>query len=357
MAQLSMADLLAKQEKKSESKQNLRLVRNQETEGEIVSITDDEIILELGTKSEGVLSKKDLSPEQAANLKVGDKIEVFVLAPENEYGQVALTMHRAIIGKGVNAAKWQRFQDAKDKIFTGRALEVNKGGLVVEVGGLRGFLPSSQVALSQASDLDKMIGQELQLAVIEVDPNQNRLIFSQKQKVSEETKKQLGKLKIGDKVKGTAASILPFGVFIALEGFEGVDGLIHVSELSWEKVEDPGKDFKVGQELESQIISIDSENGRVNLSLKVLQEDPFKKLSEKYQSDDVVKGEVSKVTDQGVFITLEDGIEGVIPASSIEGTEYEAGEDVTVLIDSVDTQRRKITLAPFITSTKGLIYK
>lgn len=362
MAAMSMADLLAKQEKKTEGK-SLRLLRNQETEGEVVSIKTDEIILDLGTKSEGVLAKKDLSPEQIANLKIGDKLVVFVLVPENEYGQVVLTLQRALGGKsGVNAAKWQRFQDAKTKNQTlnGKALEVNKGGLIVEVGGVRGFLPSSQVALSQASDLDKMVGQEVQVSVIEIDPNQNRLIFSQKTTVTEETKKQLGKLKVGEKVKGNVAAILPFGIFVTLhgEGFEGVEGLVHVSEVSWERSEDTLKEYKVGQEVEAQVISTDAETGRVNLSIKQLQEDPFKALAEKYQPDDVVKGEVSRVNANGVYILLEDGVEGVIPTAAVESdTKYEIGQSLTVLVDTVDTQKRKITLAPFITSTKGLIYK
>lgn len=363
MANLTMADLLAKQEKKSEGKQTLRLQRNQEATGEIVSINDAELILDLGTKSEGVLPKKDLSPEQEANLRVGDKLSVFVLSPENEYGQVVLSLHQALSSKGgINRERWQKFQEAqgKNQILNGKALEVNKGGLIVEVGGVRGFLPSSQVALSQASDLDKMVGQDLQVSVIEVDPNQNRLIFSQKTTVTEETKEQLGKLKIGEKVKGNVAAVLPFGIFVTLhgEGFEGVEGLVHVSELSWEKTEEVAKDYQVGQEVEAQIISTDAETGRVNLSIRALKEDPFKALSEKYQSDDVIKGEVLRVNANGVYISLEEGLEGVMPTSAVEsGTEYEVGESVTVLIDTVDTQKRKITLAPFITSTKGLIYK
>src|SRR3989344_3344351 len=216
---MTMADLLAKTDTKSAN--NLKLERNQEIEGEIILVGDSEIILDLGSKSEGVLSVKDFSDEQLANLRVGDKIKTFVVRSENESGQVALGMNKAVqvSSRGGHQKNWDKFISAKNRsqIFHGKALELNKGGLIVEVDGVRGFLPSSQVTLSQAAKIDELVGNDLQVSVIEVDPGQNRLIFTQKNAVSEETKKKLSEIKRGDKVSGKVAAILPFGVFAVLE--------------------------------------------------------------------------------------------------------------------------------------------
>lgn len=353
-----MADLLAKQDKKS-----YKVYRNQELEGEIVAITDSEIILDLGTKAEGVLPKKDLTPEQVANLKVGDKLVTFVTLPETESGQVLLTLQRvANIKGGSNQAKWQKFIDAmkNNQVLTGRGLEVNKGGLIVEVAGIRGFLPSSQVALSAASDIEKLVDHDISISVIEVDPSQNRLIFTQKIALSPEAKEKLSKLQAGGKVTGKVAAVLPFGVFVSIETpeFTGLEGLVHSSELSWEKDTDPGQDFKAGQEIEAKVVSIESDTGRVNLSVKQLSEDPFSETAKKYHTDDVIKATVSKISNQGIFFTLDDNLEGFMPQNKAEGgADYKEGESVTLLVDSVDSNRRRILLAPMLTTTKGLIYK
>lgn len=347
-----MADLLASQDKKQ-----LTLSRGQEIEGTIVSITDTELILDLGTKAEGIIHVKDLSPEQAINLKVGDKLKSFVLLPENESGQAVLTFARSGRGAATNP-KWAKFQDAKDKAqtLTGKGLEVNKGGLIVELSGMRGFLPSSQVNLSQAANLDAMIGQDVEVEVIEVDPNQNRLILAQKTKVDDTLKQKISQLKTGSTVAGTVAAVLPFGVFVTLEN--GVEGLVHVSELSWERMENPGDVYTVGDSVEAKVINADPATGRVNLSIKQLTEDPFTKLAEDFQPDDVVKGTVTKLSSQGVNVSLKDGVEGFIPAAKIDpSVTFEVGQSTNFLVDTIDSSRRRINLAPFLTSTEGLIYK
>lgn len=349
---LTMADLMAKQDKS-----HFGLTRGQELEGEVIAIYPQEIILDLGSKAEGVLLKKDLSQAEQDSLKVGDKLTVQVVTTENESGQVVVTSNKARTAGTANI-KWDKFQNAKDtnQTLTGKGLEVNKGGLIVEVGGVRGFLPSSQVTLSQATNLEDLIGKDITVTVLEIDPTQNRLIFSQKTQVSEEVKENLGKLKIGDEVKGKVAAVLPFGIFITLEN--GVEGLVHISEISWEKVLDPATLFKVGDEVASQVISIDPNTHRVNLSIKQLQEDPFLKISEKYTKDNVVKGTISKVTNNGVLILLKDGFEGLIHSSKVEpGVEYKIGQEISCLVDSIDIAKRRIYLAPMLTTTKGLIYK
>ncbi len=348
-----MADLLAKQDLS-----NVRLSRGQQVEGSVIAIYPQEVILDLGTKAEGVLQKKDLTPEQAANLKIGDKVLTSVLQIENESGQVILGLQRMAGRTDRSSARWGKFEAAlrSNQVLRGKGLEVNKGGLIVEIDGIRGFLPSSQVSLSQAANLDELVGNDLDITVIEVDPDQNRLIFSQQTNVSEDIKTKLSALKVNDLVEGKVAAVLPFGIFVTLEG--GVEGLVHISEVSWEKVEDLNTLFKIGDPIKAKVISVDGNTGRANLSIKQTSQDPFTKLAEKYQADDVIKGTISKVTSQGLNIELPEGMEGFIPQAKLDAdTTYEMGKEITCLVDSVDAHKRRINLVPFITSTKDLIYK
>ncbi len=349
---MSMADLLAKQESK-----NIAITRGQEVEGTVVAILTSEIILDLGTKAEGVLQKKDLQTEALEKLKVGDKLKAIVIYTENDSGQTVLSLCKGAGGKpGRYSDDWQKYIDAKEsgEVFTAKGLEVNKGGLIVEIGKMRGFLPTSQVSLSKADNLDELIDQNIQVTVIEADPKQNRLILSQQTQVTEEVKDKLSSLKAGDEVKGKVAAVLPFGIFVSLEG--GVEGLVHISELSWEKVEEPGSLFKVGDEVSAKVISTDHATGRVNLSVKQLSKDPFSEKIKDLQPNDVIKGEVTKISSMGVFVNLEAGVEGLVAASLVD-SEYKIGESAQFLIDSIDNQKRRVNLAPFVTSTKGMIYK
>src|SRR5260221_4448348 len=235
-------------------------------------------------------------------------------------------------------------------------LDVNIGGLVVEVGVVRGVVPSEQVALSQVSNLDELVGKDLEITVIEVDPNQNRLICSQKTSLTEEVKQTLSAIKEGEIVKGKVAAVLPFGIFVSLDN--GVEGLVHVSEISWEKQEDPNSLYKIDDPIEAKVISVESGTGRVNLSIRQLAKDPFVEKAKDLQPDDVVKGKVTKITSMGVFVELESGVEGLIKSSSLgEDNKYEMDQEATFLVDTIDTQKRRIYLAPFVTSTKDLIYK
>lgn len=347
-----MADLLASQTNKVKSIQRGEIV-----EGKVVAFIGGEIIIDLGTKSEGVFQKKDLSPDQAKSIKVGDKITATVIHPENQSGQVVLGLERAATSKP-GTEKFTKFQRAitTKQVFKGKALESNKGGLVVEVDGVRGFLPTSQVSLSQAANIEDLIGKELDLITLEVEPNQNRLIFTQKTTLSEESKEKLGSLKSKDKVKGQVAAVLPFGVFVSLEN--GVEGLAHISELSWDKVEDPNTLFKIGDEIEAVILSVDEQSGRANLSIKQLSNDPFTDKIKDIQVEDVIKGKVTKITPNGVNVLLKESVDAIVPSAKLAGDEgYTEGEEYSFLVDSVDNYKRRINLAPFITSTKDLIYR
>lgn len=360
-----MADLLAKQDQKKA----VSLARGEEVEGVVINISDQEVILDLGTKSEGVLLIKDL-PENISP-KVGDKIKAFVLSNENESGQILLN-----IGGGPGSKfmppdrKWDKFIQAlkSEQSFKGTGVEVNKGGLIVEINGVRGFLPASQTTFSAAANLDELIGQEVEVTVLEADPSGNRLIFSQKKSISDDLKKTLDQLEVGDKVEGKVAAILPFGVFVSVESVEDekkkdidlkdIEGLVHISEISWERLENPSQVLKIGDSVKASVVSVDTASGRVNLSIKRLSADPFAALSEKFQTDDVVKGKVTKITSLGVSVSLTDGVEGFVPAAKLDpSVTYEVEQETNFLVDNVDSSKRRVNLTPFLTSTEGLIYK
>lgn len=364
---MTMEELLASQNKKLTT-----LFRGQEVQGEIVAVTDKEIILDLGAKSEGILSLREIPEKERADLKIGGKIKTFVFQTENEHGQTILSLVKQTGparqegfkgGRGRGGQKftdWARFYSAqaqKSKL-QGTVLEVNKGGLIVETGGVRGFLPNSHVGfelLSKASKgMEDLVGQNLTVTIIEIDQNNNKLIFSERGEVSEEVKSKLAGFKKDQKVPGKIVAVLPFGLVVNVSDTEG---LVFISDVSWERTEDLSKDFKIGQELDVMVLGVDGELGRLNLSIKALSEDPFSKIAQKYPADEVVKGVIKEVEEAGISVSLED-TEGFLPASKMDSSaKYIAGETMTFLVDGVDSGKRRVNLAPFVTSTAGLIYK
>lgn len=348
----------------SAPKKLVKVFRNLEIEGEVVSITQNEVILDFNSKSEGVIPKKEFPQEQANNLKVGQKVKAFVAEIENESGQTSLSLHPTVAKLsrrrrgGVSYESFIQAQNQKREL-SGSVVELNKGGLIVDVSGQMGFLPNSQVGFDLLSKIGKdtsdLIGQNIRLNVIEVDEGNNRLIFSQRTKLSEDILKKLEIFKNGQKVSGKIVAILPFGLVLDIEGSEG---LVFISDVAWEKIEDLNTRFSVGQEIDALVLGTDLELGRINLSLKQLSKDPFGENSKKFQADDLVKGEVTAVTDAGVSVKLAEGVEGFLPSSKVPpGKSYELGSEVSLLVDNVDLQRRKVNLAPMVTSTEGLIYK
>jgi small subunit ribosomal protein S1 len=361
-----MADLMA-----SLSAKTLSLTRGEEVEGEIVAITPNEAILDLGTKTEGLIGKNEFADEDFAALKVGNTIKAFVVVPENESNQTVLSFQKQT-GRNDRRSqeqlkRWQKFIQAQTKrsTFSGKVTEVNKGGLVVEVDGIRGFVPSSQVGLesvAKVSSFEELIGQTLPVMVIEVDPGNNRLIFSARKSVTDEALAKLNEFEVGQKVKGQVSALVPFGLFVDLDGVEAV---VFAHEVSWasskgdeKEVANLAEQFEVGQEIEAVIIGKDENLGRLTLSIRQLQEDPFTKVAENFQTDDVVTGTVTAVDQNGVMVDLGEGVEGFVPAEKVEtGSEYTAGQKTNFLVDNIDKARHRINLAPFLTSTVGLIYK
>lgn len=357
-----MEELLA-----SLDSQTLSLQFAQEIEGTVVAILDKEVVLDLGTKSEGILPKKDLTPEQLKSLKVGDKFKSYVAQVENEFGQTILSVHKQFArrpsfgrsrGRNIDWSRFTQVMNQNSKL-SGNVVEVNKGGLILEVEGTRGFLPGSQIGIDALGKLvgagNDIVGQNLQAQVIEIDQNNNRLIFSQKGMATDEVKKKLDHYKTGEGISDAKmVAVYPFG---AVAEFSGLFFIIYPQDIAWEKTEDPTAVLKVGDEVSGKILSVDKDYGRITLSLKAAKEDPFTKVAESFQADDVVSATVSAVSAQGVAFTLKDGIEGFMPSSKMGSGTYEVGQKINCLVDSVDTNRRRVNLVPMLTSTEGLIYK
>ncbi len=322
-------------------------------EGEVVKIDRDEVLVDIGYKSEGVVPAKELSIRHDVNpnevVKVGDHIEALVLQKEDKEGRLILSKKRAQYERA-----WGRIEEVMQSGGTikGPVIEVVKGGLILDIG-LRGFLPASLVDLRRVRDLHPFVGTELEAKIIELDRNRNNVVLSRRayleESQSEGRKKFLESLKKGERRKGTVSSIVNFGAFVDLGG---VDGLVHVSELSWKHVDHPSEVVQVGQEVEVEVLDVDLERERVSLSLKATQEDPWKEFERKYQAGEVIEGQVTKLVPFGAFVRVAAGIEGLVHISELSNEHVDTpesvlsvGDKVRVKVIEVDVSRRRISLS------------
>ncbi|HET8527181.1 MAG TPA: 30S ribosomal protein S1 [Actinomycetota bacterium] len=322
-------------------------------EGTVVRIDRDEVLLDIGYKSEGVIPTKELSirhdvdPSQV--VKVGDQVEALVLQKEDKEGRLILSKKRAQYERA-----WGRIEEVMQSGGTikGPVIEVVKGGLILDIG-LRGFLPASLVDLRRVRDLHPFVGTELEAKIIELDRNRNNVVLSRRafleESQSEGRKKFLESLQKGERRKGTVSSIVNFGAFVDLGG---VDGLVHVSELSWKHVDHPSEVVQVGQEVEVEVLDVDLERERVSLSLKATQEDPWKEFERKYSAGEIIDGQVTKLVPFGAFVRVAAGIEGLVHISEISDQHIETpesvlsvGQEVRVKVIEVDVPRRRISLS------------
>jgi small subunit ribosomal protein S1 len=322
-------------------------------EGEVVKIDRDEVLLDIGYKSEGVIPSKELSIRHDVDpnevVKVGDRIEALVLQKEDKEGRLILSKKRAQYERA-----WGRIEEtmAAGRTIKGPVIEVVKGGLILDIG-LRGFLPASLVDLRRVRDLQPYIGQELEAKIIELDRNRNNVVLSRRafleESQSEGRKKFLEGLTKGERRKGTVSSIVNFGAFVDLGG---VDGLVHVSELSWKHVDHPSEVVAVGQEVEVEVLDVELERERVSLSLKATQEDPWKEFERKYKAGEVISGQVTKLVPFGAFVRVAQGIEGLVHISELSHEHVDSpesvvsvGQEVQVKVVDVDVSRRRISLS------------
>ena len=321
--------------------------------GTVVKIERDEVLLDIGYKSEGVIPSRELSIRKDVNpadvVAMNDEIEALVLQKEDKEGRLVLSKKRAEYERAWNAVE-EKFNSGET--VEGEVIEVVKGGLILDIG-LRGFLPASLVDLRRVKDLTSYMGTRIEARVIEMDRNRNNVVLSRRVVLEEARKAErqeiLSKLKVGMRLKGTVSSIVDFGAFVDLGG---IDGLVHISELSWNHVNHPSEVVKVGDEVEVEVLDVDLQRERISLGLKQTTEDPWVKLVEEYPVGSIVDGKVTKIVPFGAFIELGNGIEGLVHISEMAMRHIDTpaqvvkpGQDVKVKVMEISPERRRISLS------------
>ena len=322
-------------------------------EGTVVRVDQDEVLLDIGYKSEGVIPARELSIRNDVDpseiVSMGDTIEALVITKEDKEGRLVLSKKRAQYERA-----WGKIEEIKEAegIVKGLVIEVVKGGLIVDIG-LRGFLPASLVELRRVRDLQPYVGKELEAKIIELDKNRNNVVLSRRAWLEETQKEQreafLNNLKPGEVRTGVVSSVVNFGAFVDLGG---MDGLVHVSELSWKHVDHPSSVVTVGDEIEVQVLEVDLDRERISLSLKATQQDPWQEFAGSHRVGELVYGRVTKLVPFGSFVQVGDGIEGLVHISEMSAHHIDLpeqvvtpGEELWVKIIDLDLQRRRISLS------------
>jgi small subunit ribosomal protein S1 len=322
-------------------------------EGTVVKIDRDEVLLDIGFKSEGVIPARELSirndahPEEIVSL--GEHVEALVLQKEDKEGRLVLSKKRAQYERA-----WSTIEKLKeeDAMVSGPVIEVVKGGLIVDIG-LRGFLPASLVELRRVRELQPYVGRTIEAKIIELDRNRNNVVLSRRAWLEEAQKEQRGdflaNLKPGERRRGTVSSVVNFGAFVDLGG---MDGLVHVSELSWKHVDHPSSVVQVGDEIDVEVLDVDLDKERISLSLKATQADPWQQFADSHAVGQLVYGRITKLVPFGAFVQVGDGIEGLVHISEMAAHHVDLpeqvvspGEELWVKIIDIDLQRRRISLS------------
>lgn len=329
--------------------------------GKITEKTRKMLMIDIGGKTEGLVVDKefDAARDYIDQLNVGDQVEAYVLSSENERGQILLSLKKAAMD-----TKWDEFTKAMEdgEIVEVKGLEVNKGGLIVVIDGIRGFIPTSQFGKEYVGNLQKLKNRKLQVKVIEVDKEKNRLIFSEKH-VSEAAEmaqraQALTSVKVGETYEGVVSGVMPFGLFVTVsvplsgekEEVGHIEGLVHISEMSWEKVNDPHELYKVGQHIKVKVLGVEEAAGKLNLSLKQLAADPWIDIESRYPVGTTVTGTVSRIVQFGVFVKVEPGVDGLIHTSKLSpDQQFQPGDQVTVVVESVEPAQRRMSLSAVLT--------
>lgn len=344
---LTMDELLASHDIK-------QLETSEVVEGTVTSIRKHEVWIDLGVQGVGVVMRREIGHGQ--QLESGQSVTVSVLDPELEEGYALLSMRRAAKDRG-----WDELQKLFDaqQIVEVTPYDANRGGLLVELEGIRGFLPVSQLAAGHyprvsGADKDEILqklnaltGSPLRVRILDVSRKDNKLIFSEKEAVRDDMQARFAKLKVGDVVEGIVTGVIDFGAFVNVDGIEG---LIHISEISWERVEDPRKYVKVGETVEAKIIAIDKD--RLSLSLKQMQEDPWLEQVKAFNKGDMVEGKVTRITPFGAFVQLSPAVEALVHISEMGSREnadpekvFQLNEKKNFKVLDIDTEGRKIALS------------
>ena len=332
-------------------------------EGTIVKVDRDEVLLDIGYKTEGVIPSRELSIKHDVDpsevVSVGDIVEALVLQKEDKEGRLILSKKRAQYERAWGDVEAKKEADA---VIEGVVIEVVKGGLILDIG-LRGFLPASLVEMRRVRDLQPYVGKTLEAKIIELDKNRNNVVLSRRQWL-EETQSEvrssfLSQLQKGQVRSGQVSSIVNFGAFVDLGG---VDGLVHVSELSWKHIDHPSEVVEVGQDVTVEVLDVDLDRERVSLSLKATQEDPWQQFARTHQINQVVPGKVTKLVPFGAFVRVDEGIEGLVHISELAERHVEipeqvvnVGDELLVKVIDIDLERRRISLSLKQANENGVI--
>jgi small subunit ribosomal protein S1 len=321
--------------------------------GTVVRVDKDEVLVDIGYKSEGVIPVAELSIRRSVNpadeVQLGDEIDALVLTKEDAEGRLILSKKRARF-----ELAWKSIEKAAEsgEPVTGRVIEVVKGGLILDLG-VRGFLPASLVDIRRVQDLDEFLSTELRCKVIELNRSRNNVVLSRRAVLEDERKEMrqaiLDRLNPGDVVPGVISNIVDFGAFVDLDG---MDGLIHISELSWSHVNHPSEVLEIGQDVQVKVLDIDRDRQRISLGLKQTQSDPWQQVLDSYSVNDVVEGRVTKVVTFGAFVEILPGVEGLVHISELAAHHVEnpreivsQGDVVSVKIIEMDAERRRLSLS------------
>jgi small subunit ribosomal protein S1 len=321
--------------------------------GKVVRIDQDEVLVDIGYKSEGVIPSNELSIRKTVKpseeVELGEEVDALVLTKEDQEGRLILSKKRARFEKA-----WRKIEEAAEtgKPVTGTVIEVVKGGLILDLG-VRGFLPASLVDIRRVQNLDEFMGQQLECKVIELNRSRNNVVLSRRAVLEEERKEVreqiLGRLQPGQVVEGKISNIVDFGAFVDLDG---IDGLIHISELSWSHVNHPSEVVSIGDTVRVKVLDIDRERQRISLGLKQTQEDPWQRVLNEYKEGDVVDGKVTKIVAFGAFVQILPGVEGLVHISELAQHHVESpaevvrpGDELKVKILEVDEARRRLSLS------------
>jgi small subunit ribosomal protein S1 len=316
--------------------------------GRVLDITREDVIVDVGFKSEGIIPLDEFI--EPINIKVGDQIEVYLESVEDQNGQLILSKQKADFMR-----VWDRIRDAHDagELVDGRLMRRIKGGIVVDLFGVDAFLPGSQIALRQVPDFDELIGQTLQLKIIKLNKSRRNIVVSRRVVLEHEREKMreqlLSQIEVGQVRKGVVKNITDFGVFIDLGG---LDGLLHITDMSWGRIAHPSEVVSLGDSIDVKILDFDKETGRISLGLKQLTEYPWERIEEKYPVGTKVLGTVVSLTDYGAFVELEKGIEGLIHISEMSWTQHikhpskimQVSDKIEAMVLAVDKENEKISL-------------
>ncbi|MCL2216915.1 MAG: 30S ribosomal protein S1 [Defluviitaleaceae bacterium] len=322
--------------------------------GTVVGVSNTEVIVDLGFKSDGIITRAEFSDNQTEELteqvKPGDIVEVYVLRVNDGDGNVLVSKRK--VDNQLNYRQLEQAHNDKTPL-TGKITDLVKGGLIANILGCRAFVPASQISGRFEQNLEQFKGKEFSFHILEYDRSKRRIVAGRKELAVNEANQRrqevFGDLEVGQQIKGTVSRLVDFGAFIDLGG---VDGLIHVSEVSWKRVRRPSEVLAVGDEITATVIAIDSEKGKISLTLKDITTNPWNGITEKYPLGEIVEGTVARLASFGAFITLEDGIDGLVHISQIAdkhvnkpGDELTPGQKIQVRVMDIDLENHKISLS------------